>query len=74
VEFDSIQTSQSYLVLLSVDYDPTELVYQTTQYLTSAAAQRNFSYGPGEGLPLTSVKLLFEGVVRVDGVVVRCTF
>lgn len=28
---------------------------------------RNFLAGPGEGLPLQSISLHFEGVVRVEG-------
>jgi len=34
--------------------------------------QRNFLAGPGEGIPLHSVSLYFEGVVRVEGTLLRC--
>ncbi|KAL9715951.1 WD40 repeat protein [Leucoagaricus gongylophorus] len=60
-----IQTSASFLVLVSVDYKEDEEVYQLPPL--SSQAMRNFLAGPGEGLPLQSISLHFEGVVRVEG-------
>jgi len=37
----------------------------------SANAQQTFLAGPGEGLPLQAINLHFEGVVRVDGELLR---
>ncbi|KAG5728542.1 RIC1 like protein [Termitomyces sp. T112] len=60
-----IQTSESYLVLVSVEFRPEEIVYQAPPLPPNA--QRNFLAGPGEGLPFQSINLVFEGVVRVEG-------
>ncbi|KAF8349800.1 RIC1-domain-containing protein [Amanita rubescens] len=53
-----ISTSESFLVLVSVEYDRDGLAYKT---------QRDVIPGPGEGLPMRSVSLQFEGVIRTDG-------
>ncbi|KAK7468553.1 WD40 repeat protein [Stygiomarasmius scandens] len=63
-----IQTTDSYLVLVSVVYRSDELVYQVAPLPTSA--QQNFLAGAGEGFPLTAVQLQFEGVIRVEGTLV----
>ncbi|EGO28420.1 hypothetical protein SERLADRAFT_445869 [Serpula lacrymans var. lacrymans S7.9] len=60
-----IQTTLSYLVLVTVDYIPDAPVYQAPAF--GSNAQRNFLAGAGEGLPLQSLSLAFEGVIRVDG-------
>ncbi|KDR85280.1 hypothetical protein GALMADRAFT_83897 [Galerina marginata CBS 339.88] len=60
-----VKTSQSYLVLVSVDYNTDETVYTSSPLPVNT--QRNFLAGPGEGLPFHSVNLHFEGVVRVEG-------
>ncbi|THU88454.1 RIC1-domain-containing protein [Dendrothele bispora CBS 962.96] len=60
-----VQTTESYLVLVSVIYRPDEPVYRIPTL--SASAQRSFLAGPGEGFPLNAVHLNFEGVVRVEG-------
>ncbi|TCD70639.1 hypothetical protein EIP91_002358 [Steccherinum ochraceum] len=60
-----IQTSDSYLVLVSVEYDPDETPYRSPPLAPSA--QRHFLAGPGEALPFQSISLRFEGVIRVEG-------
>ncbi|KAL0950714.1 hypothetical protein HGRIS_007490 [Hohenbuehelia grisea] len=60
-----IQTTDRHLVLISVEYRPNEVVYQSS--ILSPAHQRNFLEGPGEGLSLQSISLQFEGVVRTEG-------
>ncbi|CAA7259964.1 unnamed protein product [Cyclocybe aegerita] len=60
-----IKTSASYLVLVSVEFNLNETVYDTVPL--PANAQRNFLAGPGESLSLNSVSLHFEGVIRVEG-------
>ena len=37
-------------------------------------AQRNFLASPGEGLPLQAMSLVFEGVVRVEGILLRYVY
>ncbi|PBL00950.1 RIC1-domain-containing protein [Armillaria gallica] len=63
-----IQTSLSYLVLITVTYDVSDPIYQPPTL--TAAAQRNFLAGPGEGLPLSPIGLHFEGVIRVEGTLI----
>ncbi|KAF9458722.1 RIC1-domain-containing protein [Collybia nuda] len=60
-----IQTSESYLVLINVEYKPNQTSYQAP--LLPTHAQRNFLSGPGESLPLHAISLHFEGVVRIEG-------
>ena len=66
-----MKTSESYLVLVNVHYDgrPTVEPYQAPPLPVSA--QRHFQAGPGEALPMFSVTLSFEGVIRVDGELLR---
>ncbi|KAJ3810381.1 hypothetical protein F5876DRAFT_65687 [Lentinula aff. lateritia] len=64
-----IKTSDSYLVLLTVIFHPNETSYQAPPL--SANARRNFLAGSGEAFPLSSVSLQFEGVIRVEGTLVR---
>lgn len=63
------QTSDSYLVLVSVEYKADELVCGPPN--VSLNAQRSFLAGPGEGLPMKAISLHFEGVVRVEGELLR---
>jgi len=65
------QTNLSFLVLVSVEYDATEAVYQSFKHLTTSTAQQNFQAGPGEGFPLSSVALRFEGVIHIQGTLVK---
>ncbi|KAF9243850.1 RIC1-domain-containing protein [Melanogaster broomeanus] len=60
-----IQTTFSYMVLVAVDYIPEVSAYQQPDI--APGAQRNFLAGPGEGLPLQSLNLAFEGVIRAEG-------
>ncbi|KAA1468470.1 RIC1-domain-containing protein [Dentipellis sp. KUC8613] len=60
-----IETSESYLVLVSVHYNPEEVPYDTPPL--GPGSQRKFLPGPGEAPPLQSMVLRFEGVVRIDG-------
>ncbi|EKM83606.1 hypothetical protein AGABI1DRAFT_123933 [Agaricus bisporus var. burnettii JB137-S8] len=60
-----IQTSESYLVLVSVSYEGNDDIYRPPSL--SLQTMRTFLAGPGEGLPFQPVSLHFEGVVRVEG-------
>lgn len=60
------QTTGSYLVLVSVQHSPNEPVSQS-----ASSSNNTFHAGPGEGFPLTYVGLQFEGVIKVDGTLVR---
>ncbi|TFK30747.1 RIC1-domain-containing protein [Coprinopsis marcescibilis] len=60
-----VKTSESYLVLISVEYNPEESVCISPTL--SVSTQRNFLAGPGEGLPMQAVSLHLEGVIRVEG-------
>lgn len=57
------------MVLVSVEYKPDDLVYQVPTL--APQAQRNFLAGPGEGIPLQGVGLHFEGVIRIEGNLLR---
>ncbi|EIM83316.1 RIC1-domain-containing protein [Stereum hirsutum FP-91666 SS1] len=61
-----IQTTRSFLVLVTVHYNPEETPYKTPPL--GANSQRSFLPGPGEALPLQSIVLQFEGVIRVEGI------
>ena len=65
----SIQTSASYLVLIAVEHQPDRPIYEVSQ--ASRSTQRNFLAGPGEGVPFQRVHLHFEGVIRIQGSVLR---
>ncbi|KIY51327.1 RIC1-domain-containing protein [Fistulina hepatica ATCC 64428] len=56
-------TSESYLVLVTIEFQPERNVYETS----SVNSRRHFQAGPGEGLPLQGLSLRFEGVVKVQG-------
>ncbi|KAF4623557.1 hypothetical protein D9613_002057 [Agrocybe pediades] len=60
-----IKTSESYLVLVSVEFNTGQAVYSSLTLPTNTA--RNFLPGAGEAIPLQSASLHFEGVVRVEG-------
>ncbi|KAI0768593.1 RIC1-domain-containing protein [Trametes elegans] len=60
-----IQTTESYLVLISVEYNAEEVPYQTPPLAANAA--RHFLPGAGEALPLQSLSLHLEGVIRIEG-------
>lgn len=54
---------------MSVEYDPDETPYQPPPLAPSA--QRHFLPGPGEALPFQSIRLRLEGVVRLEGKLLR---
>ncbi|KAI9066722.1 RIC1-domain-containing protein [Trametes sanguinea] len=60
-----IQTTESYLVLITVEYNAEEVPYQTPPLATNAT--RHFLPGAGEALPLQSLRLHLEGVIRIEG-------
>ena len=65
----SLQTTHSYLVFVTVVGDPTQIPYETPP--SALNVQRSFLPGPGEGLPLHSLTLHFEGVIRIEGQLLR---
>ncbi|TFK93553.1 RIC1-domain-containing protein [Polyporus arcularius HHB13444] len=60
-----IQTTESYLVLVSLEYNADESPYQSPPLAPNAA--RHFLPGAGEALPLQSLSLRLEGVIRIEG-------
>ncbi|RPD63256.1 RIC1-domain-containing protein [Lentinus tigrinus ALCF2SS1-6] len=60
-----IQTTQSYLVLISLEHSAEESPYQSPPLAPNAA--RHFLPGAGEALPLQSLSLRLEGVIRIEG-------
>jgi len=62
------QTQDSYLLLILVEYLSTQ-AYRTPRL--STVAQRQFLSGPGEGHPLQGISLEFEGVIQVEGGILR---
>lgn len=67
--YDMFQTTLSYLVLVTVEHISDVVAYQPPDI--PPGVQRNFLAGAGEGLPLQSLSLSFEGVVRAEGQVLR---
>jgi hypothetical protein len=63
------QTSESYLVLVTVVYTPSETVYNSVPLPPNA--QRNFLAGAGEGSPIHALHLQLEGVISVEGTLIR---
>lgn len=63
------KTSESYLVLVTVVYTPSETVYNSVPLPSNA--QRNFLAGAGEGSPFHALHLQLEGVINVEGTLVR---
>jgi len=60
-----IQTTQPFLVLVTVEIDTDEVLYQSP--VLASNAQRHFLSGPGEALPLHAIGLHLEGVIRLEG-------
>ncbi|KAI0706047.1 RIC1-domain-containing protein [Cytidiella melzeri] len=60
-----IQTTLSYLVLVTLDVNPEEVAYRTPP--SPAASQRHFLPGAGEAVPLPSMNFFLEGVIRIEG-------
>lgn len=65
----SLQTTGSYLVLVTPVYSPNETPYKFVP--AASTTDRHFLPGPGEALPLQSVSLRFEGVIRIEGQLLR---
>ncbi len=63
------QTTESYLVLVSLEYNADESPYQSPPLAPNAA--RHFLPGAGEALPLQSLSLRLEGVIRIEGTLLR---
>ncbi|PPQ63714.1 hypothetical protein CVT24_004294 [Panaeolus cyanescens] len=63
-----VKTSESYLVLVSIEFNLGEAVYESTPLPVNT--QRNFLAGPGEGLPFHAISMHFEGVIRIDGTLI----
>ena len=63
------QTTRPYLVLVIVEYVPDVSAYSPPEI--AQGVQQNFLAGPGEGQPLQSLSLAFEGVIRTEGRVLR---
>ena len=64
-----LQTAGSYLVLVTVENKSYLPVYQSPAL--SSTSQRSFQPGPGEAHPIQSVSLHFEGVIFVEGHLLR---
>ncbi|TBU64752.1 RIC1-domain-containing protein [Dichomitus squalens] len=60
-----VQTTDSYLVLVTVEYNADELPYQPPPLAPNAA--RHFLPGAGEALPFQSLSLRLDGVIRIEG-------
>ncbi|KDQ54856.1 hypothetical protein JAAARDRAFT_37967 [Jaapia argillacea MUCL 33604] len=60
-----IQTSKSFLILVTVEYKQDAVVYKSPPL--APGAQPHFLYGPGEALPFQGIGLHLDGVVRIDG-------
>ena len=63
------QTTKSYLVLASLHQKPDETPYVDPRL--SPSTLRTLLSGPGEALPLQALVIRFEGVIRVEGCLLR---
>src|SRR5882762_7754585 len=68
----SLQTTKSYLVLASLRQRPDETPYGTPRL--GSSSMRTFLPGPGEALPLQALVIHFEGVIRIEGSLLRWAF
>jgi RAB6A-GEF complex partner protein 1 len=64
-----LQTTKSYLVLASLHQKPDETPYSTPRL--GSSSMRTFLSGPGEALPLQALVIRFEGVIRIEGSLLR---
>lgn len=64
-----LQTTESYLVLASLRQRPDEIPYGTPRL--GSSSMRTFLPGPGEALPLQALVIHLEGVVRIEGNLLR---
>lgn len=67
-----LQTTKSYLVLASLRQRPDETPYGTPRL--GSSSMRTFLPGPGEALPLQALVINFEGVIRIEGDLLRWVF
>jgi hypothetical protein len=67
-----LQTTKSYLVLASLRQRPDETPYGTPHL--GSSSMRTFLPGPGEALPLQALVIYFEGVIRIEGNLLRWAF
>jgi hypothetical protein len=56
-------------VLVTPTYNPNETPYKSP--LVASTADRHFLPGPGEAIPLQSMSLHLEGVIRIEGHLLR---
>ena len=63
------QTTLSYIVLVQVEHSPEETPYQDAA--RNSTLERHFLPGPGEGIPLPAISIKFEGIIPVDGGLLR---
>jgi len=56
-------------VIVSVVYNSEETVYNSAPLPSNA--QRNFLAGAGEAFPFHAISLQLEGVIRVEGILLR---
>ena len=64
-----LQTTKSYLVLASLRQRPDEAPYGTPR--SGSSSMRTFLPGPGEALPLQALVISLEGVIRIEGNLLR---
>jgi len=64
-----LQTSSSCLVFATVNHKLDDTSYDAIT--RPQHAQHNFLAGPGESLPLRSISLVLEGIIRVEGTLLR---
>ncbi|KAI0762695.1 RIC1-domain-containing protein [Fomes fomentarius] len=60
-----IQTTESYLVLVTLEYNADETPFHSPPLAPNAA--RHFLPGAGEALPFQSFSLRLEGVIKIEG-------
>jgi hypothetical protein len=56
-------------VLVTPTYNPNETPYKSPP--AASTADRHFLPGPGEAIPLQSMSLHLEGVIRIEGHLLR---
>lgn len=67
-----LQTTKSYLVLASLHQKPDETPYGTPRLGSSSL--RTFLSGPGEAISLQALVIRFEGVIRMEGSLLKWVF
>jgi RAB6A-GEF complex partner protein 1 len=59
------------LVLVAIEFDSASHAYQVPSSIAASAAAHNFLPGPGEAFPIQTAHLHFEGVIRIEGHLLR---